>query len=340
MTEGDLRALGEQALEEIAGAVDSDQLERVRLKFLARHGGLISAAAPALAESRPEDRAGLGRAFNAAKRAAEAALERRRGELSGGVAQGAWLDLSSPRSPLERGHQHPVGRLVREIEDIGARLGYLSAGGPEVEDDLFNFELLNLPPEHPARDAHDTFYLEGPAQGWLLRTHTSPVQMRTMLAGPPPYRILAPGRVYRRDNPDPTHNPAFFQVEGLCVDEGVTVADLKGTLTYFIRALFGGHRRVRLRASYFPYTEPSLEADISCGFCSGQGCRSCLGKGWVEILGSGMVHPQVLRNAHLDPKRYSGFAFGMGPDRIAALKYGLADVRDLYENDLRLLESF
>ncbi|HVB13818.1 MAG TPA: phenylalanine--tRNA ligase subunit alpha [Candidatus Dormibacteraeota bacterium] len=344
MTEGDLRALGEQALKEIAGAVDVDQLELVRLKYLARHGGLISAGAQDLAKAPPELRAGLGRAFNATKQGTEAALERRLAEFQLAQRQAAVspqsLDLSYPSQPLPRGHQHPVGRLVREIEDIGAALGYQSVRGPEVEDDQYNFELLNLPPEHPARDSHDTFYLEGPARGWLLRTHTSPVQLRTMMAGPPPYRILAPGRAYRRDNPDPTHNPMFFQVEGLCVDQGVTLGDLKGTLTYFIQALFGAARRVRLRSSFFAFTEPSLEADVSCWFCDGRGCRSCHGKGWIEILGSGMVHPSVLQNAGVDPQRFSGFAFGMGPDRIAALKYGLADIRDLYENDLRLLEYF
>jgi phenylalanyl-tRNA synthetase alpha chain len=344
VTEGDLQALGEQALEEVAGAVDQDQLEQVRLKYLGRHGGLISSGAQALAQAPPDQRAALGKAFNAAKQATEVALERRLGELQasrGGSDQAEeWLDLSYPTAPLPRGHQHPVARLIREVEDIGRALGYESVRGPEVEDDQFNFELLNLPPEHPARDTHDTFYLAAPAQGWLLRTHTSPVQLRTMMSGPPPYRILAPGRVYRRDNPDATHNPMFHQVEGLCVDEGVTLADLKGTLVYFAQAIFGKSRQVRLRSSYFSFTEPSLEADVSCWFCEGKGCRSCLGKGWIEILGSGMVHPNVLRNAGVDPERYSGFAFGMGPDRIAALKYGLEDIRDLYENDLRLLENF
>jgi phenylalanyl-tRNA synthetase alpha chain len=344
VTEGDLQALGEQALEEIAGAEGEAHLERLRLKYLSRHGGLISSRAGELAKAPPERRAELGRAFNGAKQAVEDALGRRQVEFDldrGPLAKGGeWIDVTYPSSPLERGHQHPIGRLIREIEDIAAGLGYESVRGPEVEDDRFNFELLNLPPEHPARDAHDTFYLEGPARGWLLRTHTSPVQLRTMMAGPPPYRIIVPGRVYRHDNPDPAHNPVFFQVEGLCVDEGVTVADLKGTLLYFLEAIFGADRGVRLRSSYFPYTEPSLEADVACGFCQGKGCRSCLGKGWIEILGSGMVHPQVLRNVGLDPERHSGFAFGMGPDRIAALKYGLEDIRDLYENDLRLLENF
>jgi len=344
VTEGDLRALGERALEEIAGAVDGEQLELVRLKYLGRHGGLIAAGAQQLAAAPADQRAALGRAFNAAKQATEAAVELRLAELQEAerrlAREGQWLDLSYPTRPLPRGHRHPVGRLVRELEDIGRALGYESVQGPEVEDDRYNFEWLNLPPEHPARDAQDTFYLAGPAQGWLLRTHTSPVQLRTMLAGPPPYRILAPGKVYRRDNPDPTHNPMFHQMEGLCVDQGVTMADLKGTLIYFAQAIFGRQRRVRLRSSFFAFTEPSLEADVSCWFCDGKGCRSCHGKGWIEILGSGMVHPNVLGRAGIDPDRFSGFAFGMGPDRIAALKYGLEDIRDLYENDLRLLERF
>lgn len=344
MTEGDLQALGEQALEEIAGAVDADQLAQLRLKYLGRQRGLITRGAHALAQAPADQRAAVGRAFNAAKQATEAALNHRLAQFqvtrSASDAEGQWLDLSYPTAPLPWGHQHPVGRLIREIEDIGRALGYESVRGPEVEDDQFNFELLNIPPQHPARDAQDTFYLDSPAQGWLLRTQTSPVQLRTMLAGPPPHRVLAPGKVYRRDNPDPTHNPMFHQVEGLCVDQGVTLADLKGTLTYFVQALFGKERRVRLRSSFFAFTEPSLEADVSCWFCDGEGCRSCHGKGWIEILGSGMVHPKVLANAGVDPDRYSGFAFGMGPDRIAALKYGLEDIRDLYENDLRLLGCF
>ncbi len=340
----DLQELTKQALEEIARADSLDQLERVRLRYLARHGGLISAAGARLRELPADQRAAYGRDFNAASGAVHEAAERRREELSSAElerqAGEEWVDMSHPGSPLSRGHAHPVAQLVREIEDIFSYLGYQSVSGPELEDDLHNFQLLNMPPEHPARDAHDTFYLAAPAAGWLYRTHTSPVQMRAMLTSKPPLRIIVPGKVARRDNPDPTHNPVFHQVEGLCVDSGVTVGDLKGTLEYALRALFGRDRRVRLRASFFPYTEPSLEADVACGVCQGSGCRSCLNKGWVEILGSGMVHPQVLRNGGIDPDRFSGFAFGMGPDRIAVLRYGMADVRDLYENDLRLLERF
>ncbi len=349
MTEGDLQALGEQALEEIAGAVDQDQLERVRLKYLGRHGGLISLGAQALAQAAPEQRAGLGRAFNAAKEATEAALARRLGELRAsrrGIDQAEeWLDLTYPTSPLPRGHQHPVARLIREIEDIGRALGYESVRGPEVEDDQYNFELLNLPPDHPARDTHDTFYLAGPAQGWLLRTHTSPVQLRTMMAGPPPYRILAPGRVYRRDNPDPTHNPMFHQVEGLCVDTNITFGDLKGTLDFAMKAFFGSSVKTRFFPSFFPFTEPSADVQISCPFCGGSGCRKCKYSGWIELLGCGMVDPAVFgfvqgKQPGYDPKKISGFAFGMGIDRIAMMKYGIGDIGLLYSGDLRFLEQF
>lgn len=344
MTADDLQALARKALDEIAGAPDLDHLELVRRHFLARHGGLISNAAAELAVAEGSDRAELGKAFNYAKTEVQSALQARQAELSSrshsAEVDREWMDLSHPGAPLGRGHQHPLAKLVREIEDIFALLGYESVAGPEVEDDLHNFQLLNMPPEHPARDSHDTFYLGRGAEGWLFRTHTSPMQMRTMLAGVPPFRIIVPGKVARRDNPDPTHNPVFYQVEGLCVDEGVTVGDLKGTIEYVLKAIFGPERKVRLRSSFFPYTEPSLEADVTCGICQGSGCRSCMFKGWIETLGSGMVHPQVLRNGGVDPERYSGFAFGMGPDRIAALRYGIPDVRDLLDNDLRLLEKF
>lgn len=344
MTGDDLQALALSALGDIAGAADADQVEEVRRRYLARHGGSIAEAAIELSRAQGEERAVLGQAFNAAKRTVTEALERRQAELEAAVRErellAESLDVSHPLRPLDRGHQHPVARTVREIEDIFLRLGYAVVAGPEIEDDLHNFQLLNMPPEHPARDGHDTFYLAGEAAGWLYRTHTSPMQIRTMLAGQPPFRIIVPGKVARRDNPDPTHNPVFHQVEGLCVDEGVTVADLKGTLEHVLGQLFGKRRGVRLRASFFPYTEPSLEADVACGICLGEGCRSCLNKGWIEILGSGMVHPEVLAAVGVDPDRYSGFAFGMGPDRITALRYGIRDVRELYENDLRLLEGF
>ena len=332
------------ALEEIARADSLDRLDEVRLRYLGRRDGLVTLAGQRLRELGPEQRAVFGQEFNRASGQLRSALETRQRELAAGEAErredAEWVDMSHPFREADQGHAHPVTGLIREIEDIFAFLGYQSVGGPELEDDQHNFQLLNMPPEHPARDAHDTFYLSPPSGGWLYRTHTSPVQMRAMLGSPPPLRIIVPGKVARRDNPDPTHTPVFHQVEGLCIDHGVTLGDLKGTLEYAIRALFGRDRRVRLRASFFPYTEPSLEADVACAVCQGAGCRTCLQKGWIEILGSGMVHPQVLRNGGVDPGTYSGFAFGMGPDRIAVLRYGLTDLRDLYENDLRLLECF
>lgn len=332
------------ALEEIAGADSLEGLDEVRLRYLGRRDGLVTLAGQRLRELSPDQRAAYGQEFNRASGELRAALETRQRELAAGEEaereDAEWVDMSHPFREPEQGHPHPVAGLIREIEDVFAFLGYQSVAGPELEDDQHNFQLLNMPPEHPARDAHDTFYLSPPAGGWLYRTHTSPVQMRAMLGSRPPLRIIVPGRVARRDNPDPTHTPVFHQVEGLCVDRGVTLGDLKGTLEYVIRALFGRDRRVRLRASFFPYTEPSLEADVACAVCQGAGCRTCLQKGWIEILGSGMVHPEVLRNGGVDPETHSGFAFGMGPDRIAVLRYGLTDLRDLYENDLRLLECF
>ena len=332
------------ALEEITRADSPERLDSVRLRYLGRREGQLTLAGQRLRELPPGERAAFGREFNLASGEVRQALEARQRELAVGVEaqreEGEWVDMSHPFGDGDRGHSHPVAALIREIEDIFAFLGYQSVAGPELEDDRHNFQLLNMPPEHPARDAHDTFYLSPPANRWLYRTHTSPMQMRAMLASSPPLRIIVPGKVARRDNPDPTHTPVFHQVEGLCVDHGVTLGDLKGTLEYVIRALFGRDRAVRLRASYFPYTEPSLEADVACGVCHGAGCRTCLQKGWIEILGSGMVHPQVLGNGGVDPEMYSGFAFGIGPDRIAVLRYGMTDLRDLYENDLRLLECF
>jgi phenylalanyl-tRNA synthetase alpha chain len=237
---------------------------------------------------------------------------------------------------LLRGHLHPITLILREMRAVFSRIGYRVALGPEVEDDFLNFEALNIGPGHPARDTMDSFYV---ADGeYLLRTHTSPVQIRYMREHPPPIRIVAPGRVYRRDY-DATHLPEFHQLEGLCVDEDIRLSDLKGTIEYFCRSIFGPDRRIRIVGDHFPFTEPSVGAAVSCGICGGKGCRSCKG-GWLEIMGAGMVHPQVLRNGNLDPEKYSGFAFGMGIDRIAMLKYNIADLRTFFENDLRFLHQF
>jgi phenylalanyl-tRNA synthetase alpha chain len=273
------------------------------------------------------------------------------------------VDVTLPGRELPLGRIHPLMRVRREVEDIFTRMGYEILEGPEVEDDFHNFEALNMPPDHPARDMQDTLYLERPIIGgiWgahrrdaldgkppdaqvraatLLRTHTSAMQIRYMQTFKPPVRIIVPGRVYRRDNLDLTHTPMFQQFEGLVVDEGITLADLKGTLEAMVQALFGSNAKVRLRPSFFPYTEPSAEVDISCQGCGGRGCAICKHTGWLEILGSGMVHPAVLEAVGYDSERVTGFAFGTGIERIAMLKYGVDDIRLFYENDLRFLEQF
>ena len=256
------------------------------------------------------------------------------------------IDVTLAGRPVKLGHRHPLTIIREEIEQIFAGLGFEILHGPEVEDDYHNFEALNMPPEHPARDMQDTLYLEqalptkdGPA-GTLLRTHTSGMQVRYMETHEPPIRIIAPGLVYRRDTPDQTHSPMFQQVEGLLVGDTVTMADLKGTLECFLRQLFEPNTEVMFRPSFFPYTEPSAEVFISCVFCSGDGCSVCKKTGWLEILGSGMVHPAVFEAVGYDPERYTGWAFGIGIDRIAILKYRVEDIRAFYDNDLRLLEQF
>ena len=289
-------------------------------------------------EEKPE----AGRRVNEAKRAIEAALAEQSSRLESarladlGAAES--IDVTFPAPPLRRGSVHILNRVQREIETILAGIGYSVETGPEVETDWYNFEALNIPPGHPARDGWDSFYF---GENLLLRPHTSPVQIRAMqrLKTPPIY-IICPGRCYRRDATDASHLACFMQVEGLAVDRGLTVGDLKGTLLYMLQALFGPERRVRMRPSHFPFTEPSFEFDASCGICNGDGCRSCGGKGWLETGGCGMVHPAVLRAGDIDPGQYSGFAWGFGIERIAMLKYDVEDIRGFYEKDLRFLEQF
>ncbi len=283
----------------------------------------------------------VGAAANEAKRQLEVLLEtrvdeaRRAERVSERRRQRLDLTLPGRRPPL--GTVHPLTRVHDEIVTIFAGLGFSVAEGPDIETDYYNFEALNIPADHPARDMQDTFYLPG---GLLLRTHTSPVQIRTMLAQKPPVRIVVPGRVHRRDVPDASHSPVFHQVEGLAVDRHVTMADLKGTLELFAREMYGPKSRIRFRPSFFPFTEPSAEVDVVCFLCGGDGCRVCKQSGWLEILGSGMVHPQVLRNVGYDPEEVTGWAFGMGIERIAMLKYGIDDIRLFFENDLRFLRQF
>ncbi|HYL98494.1 MAG TPA: phenylalanine--tRNA ligase subunit alpha, partial [Blastocatellia bacterium] len=247
------------------------------------------------------------------------------------------IDVTLPGTAPKRGHLHPITLIRQRIEDVFVSMGYSVQDGPEIETAYYNFDALNIPAGHPPRDPVNTFYI---SSDLALRSQTSTVQIHTMQRRKPPLRIIAPGRVFRRDTPDPTHNPMFFQVEGLCVDHNITMADLKGTLQKFVQLMFGAELRTRFRPSYFPFTEPSAEVDFSCFVCGGSGCRTCKSSGWIELGGSGMVHPNVLEGVGLDPEKYSGFAFGLGIDRMAALMYELDDIRLLFENDVRFLQQF
>jgi phenylalanyl-tRNA synthetase alpha chain len=333
-------AILEEARGATAAARSAAELEQVRVRFLGRQGELTHLLR-SLGTLPPDERPVVGAAANDAKRQLEALLETRMGEAReaerASERRRGRLDLTLPgrRPPL--GTVHPLTRVHDEIVRIFGGLGFSVAEGPDIETDYYNFEALNIPADHPARDMQDTFYLPG---GLLLRTHTSPVQIRTMLAQKPPVRIVVPGRVHRRDVPDASHSPVFHQVEGLAVDRHVTMADLKGTLELFAREMFGPRSRIRFRPSFFPFTEPSAEVDVVCFLCGGDGCRVCKQSGWLEILGSGMVHPQVLKNVGYDPEEVTGWAFGMGIERIAMLKYGIDDIRLFFENDLRFLRQF
>ncbi|PTQ53132.1 MAG: Phenylalanyl-tRNA synthetase alpha chain [Brockia lithotrophica] len=338
----ELERIASEARARIALAADEATLEGLRVEYLGKRG-VLSLARERLRELPPEERPAAGRALNAAWEEVERAYEERRAALRAEETkrrlEAERLDLSLPGEPYPLGAAHPILRVIEEIEEIFLHLGYSVVEGPEVEWDLYNFERLNIPPDHPARDMQDSFYL---AEDVLLRTHTSPVQVRTLLArgGGLPVRIVAPGTVYRRDEDDATHSHMFTQVEGLVVDEGVSLADLKGTLLAFARAFFGEGTRIRLRPSFFPFTEPSVEVDVSCHKCGGVGCNVCKFTGWIEVLGAGMVHPEVLRGAGYDPERVSGFAFGLGVERLAMIKYGVEDIRSFYTGDVRFLRPF
>ena len=329
-----------QAREAAAAAQSSADLEKVRVGLLGR-GGELTQLLRSLGSLAAEERPLVGAAANEAKRELEALLDARLATTLEIERQAERrrrrLDLTLPGRRPPRGSLHPLTRVHDEIVAIFAGLGFSVAEGPEIETDYHNFEALNIPRDHPARDMQDTLYL---SESTLLRTHTSPVQIRAMLAQKPPVRIIVPGRVYRRDVADATHSPMFHQVEGLAVDRNITMADLRGTLELFAREMFGPRSRIRFRPSFFPFTEPSAEVDVLCFVCHGAGCRLCKQGGWLEILGSGMVHPRVLRNVGYDPEDVTGWAFGMGIDRIAMLKYGIDDLRLFFENDLRFLRQF
>jgi phenylalanyl-tRNA synthetase alpha chain len=328
--------LTSRGLAAFAAAADATALEEARIAFLGDRRGELLALQKALGTLPPADRREAGRAFNETKTTLTAAHDERRATLSRGTARKADIDLTMPARRQWRGAKHPVTLVIDEIVDIFRELGFTVALGPESETEWYNFTALNFPPDHPAMDMHDTLYL---GEGALLRTHTSPVQVRTLQRYAPPIRILAPGKVFRRDPFDASHAPAFEQIEGLAIDEGISFVDLKATLTHFARRFFGAETRTRFRPSFFPFTEPSAEMDVECQLCHGRGCSACKGTGWMEIMGSGMVHPAVLESAGVDSERYTGWAFGMGPARIAMLRYGLPDIRLLYDSDVRFLEQ-
>ncbi|MBS4025498.1 MAG: phenylalanine--tRNA ligase subunit alpha [Clostridia bacterium] len=336
-----LLEMKEQALDELNGVMGLANLNDFRVKYLGKKG-LLTQVLRGMGALSPEERPVIGQLVNEVRDSLENMITAKQRELQreerlGKLAQEI-IDVTLPGKPLAFGKKHPLTQVLDEIKSIFQGMGFTIEEGPDVESDYYNFEALNLPKEHPARDMQDSFYITGEV---LLRTHTSPVQVRTFERTAPnvPLRIIAPGKVYRRDD-DATHSPMFHQVEGFVVDKRVTLGDLRGTLLAFARQMFGENREIRLRPSYFPFTEPSAEVDISCMMCSGSGCRVCSHTGWLEILGSGMIHPKVLSNTGYDPEIYSGFAFGMGVERVAMLKYGIDDLRLLFDNDLRFLNQF
>jgi phenylalanyl-tRNA synthetase alpha chain len=383
----EIEAAREAALAAIAGAADERALEAARVEYLGK-SGRVSLLRRNIGKLPASLKPVYGEAVNRVVAAVEEALEARRGAIAreklAAELAGPKLDVTLAGRPVRAGRRHPISRTLDDMVEVLARMGYAVAGGPEVELDFYNFEALAIPKDHPARDMQDTFYVDDsvlpkgavPPGEVLLRTHTSPVQVRTMLGRKPPVRIIAPGRVYRCDS-DQTHTPNFHQIEGLYVDHGVTFADLKGTLDAFVKGLFGSDVRTRFRPSYFPFTEPSAEVDISCVICGGSGlsgsgrsvrlaapvpepgrplssvgdkpvpapasgppCRVCKGTGWLEILGAGLVDPEVFRYVGYDPEVVSGFAFGLGVERVAMLRYGIDDLRSMYENDVRFLSQF
>lgn len=334
-----LDALTRQALEEVAGSGDLAALDDVRVRWLGKKGTLTEQL-KSLGALPAAERPAAGQRINEAKQALQAALDARKDALERERVERELLsgrvDVTLPGRGEERGGLHPVTRARMRIEALFRRAGFDVATGPEIEDDFHNFEALNIPADHPARAMHDTFYFP---DGRLLRTHTSPVQIRSLVSRGAPLAVIAPGRVYRNDS-DVTHTPMFHQIEGLVVGENVSFANMRAILHNFVQAFFERDLKMRLRPSYFPFTEPSAEVDMSCVFCGGEGCRICKQTGWLEISGCGMVHPNVLSASGVDPERFTGYAFGMGIDRLAMLRYGVNDLRLMFENDLRLLQQF
>jgi phenylalanyl-tRNA synthetase alpha chain len=327
-----LRESIEQSIQEVS---TPEQAEQYRVQYLGRKG-IIAQFFKRLGELANEERPAVGEQLNALKTLAQSRLDHKLSSLAPRATQPR-VDLTLPGIRPRLGSRHPLLQVLDEIKSVFSSFGFSIESGPEAESDYYNFEALNIPADHPSRDMQDTFYLD---EGFVLRTHTSPVQIRTMEKGQPPVRIIAPGRCFRKDTPDATHSPMFHQVEGLCVDAGVSFADLKGTILAFAQALFGPAVKIRFRPGFFPCTEPSAEYDFSCVRCGGRGCRVCKNTGWLEISGAGMVDPAVFGFVNYDSEKYTGYAFGMGVERIAMLKYSMEDLRTFYENDVRFLNQF
>jgi len=335
-----LQAIREKAEKLLSTLSDQKGLEAFRVEILGKKGELTSILKQ-MGKLSPEERPVIGQLANEVRSHIEALIDSRKTEISQKELNerlvNEKIDVTLPGKPLNLGNRHPLEIVMDEIKEIFIGMGFDIVDGPEVESDYYNFEALNIPKDHPARDTQDTFYI---TENILLRTQTSPVQVRVMEKQKPPIRIISPGRVYRSDALDATHSPLFHQIEGLVVDKGITFADLKGTLETFVKRLYGEDSVVRFRPHHFPFTEPSAEVDVQCFNCHGEGCRLCKNEGWIEILGCGMVHPKVLENCNIDPNVYSGFALGLGLERVAMRRYGIDDIRMFYENDVRFLKQF
>ena len=335
-----LELLKSEALKAITEAKDEKQIDEIRIKYLGKKGEL-TAILKQMGSLAPEERPIMGQLVNKAKseleEAVTAAAESFKAAAADEKLKAETLDITMPSKPAVKGGLHPLNIVLNDMIDIFQSMGFDVVDGPEVETDYYNFEALNVPQDHPARDMQDTFYL---AENLLLRTQTSAAQIRTMKNRKPPIKIICPGRVYRADEVDATHSPVFHQIEGLVVDKNITMCDLKGVLEQFAHEIYGKETEVKFRPSFFPFTEPSVEVDVTCSECRGKGCRVCKGSGWIEILGAGMVHPRVLKACGIDPEEYSGFAFGIGLDRLTTTRYKVSDIRLLFENDLRFLKQF
>ncbi len=335
-----LNAISLEAKTQIAEAQNETEIEAVRVKYLGKKGEL-TAILKQMGSLSAEERPKMGALVNVAKQELEGLISEKKTQLKAleqtKKLEAETIDITMPAKEIKSGKLHPLNTVLDDMINIFQSMGFDVVDGPEVETDHYNFECLNVPKDHPARDMQDTFYL---AENLLLRTQTSAAQIRTMETRKPPIRVICPGRVFRADEVDATHSPVFHQIEGLVVDKGVTMCDLKGVLEQFAHEIYGSDTKVKFRPSFFPFTEPSVEVDVTCSECGGKGCRVCKGSGWIEILGAGMVHPNVLRSCGIDPEEYSGFAFGIGLDRLTTTRYKISDIRLLFENDKRFLDQF